>query len=63
MLTELEPLAVHENEFQLGNFSVKQGSDQPVVKSPDLHEFWKGFVEFPLHYFVRMEEMVFWKVI
>eukprot|EP00644_Phytophthora_capsici_P015186 jgi/Phyca11/575550/estExt2_Genewise1.C_PHYCAscaffold_750112 len=40
-----------------------QQSDDPIVMTPTLHEFWKKFGEFPLYYFVRMEEVVFWKVI
>ncbi|OWZ05058.1 Crinkler (CRN) [Phytophthora megakarya] len=40
-----------------------QQSNSPIVRTPDLHEFWKGFGEFPPYYFVRMEECVFWKVI
>ncbi|KAF4045359.1 hypothetical protein GN244_ATG02269 [Phytophthora infestans] len=40
-----------------------QQSDNPIVETPTLHEFWKDFGEFPPYYFVRKEEVVFWKVI
>eukprot|EP00644_Phytophthora_capsici_P017005 jgi/Phyca11/39322/gw1.83.18.1 len=63
VLTEFIPLPVPEKEFQLDNLSMVQQSDDPIVMTPTLHEFWKKFGEFPLYYFVRMEEVVFWKVI
>ncbi|KAF4030693.1 hypothetical protein GN244_ATG17511 [Phytophthora infestans] len=31
--------------------------------TPTLHEFWEGFGEFPPHYFVRVEEVMFWEMI
>ncbi|KAF4045360.1 hypothetical protein GN244_ATG02270 [Phytophthora infestans] len=40
-----------------------QQRDNPIVETPTLHEFWKDFGEFPPYYFVRKEEVVFWKVI
>ncbi|GMF20899.1 unnamed protein product [Phytophthora lilii] len=62
-LTEFTPLSVHEDEFRLDSLSMTRQSDDPIVMTPTLHEFWKGFGEFPPYYFVRMEEVVFWKVI
>ncbi|GMF34176.1 unnamed protein product [Phytophthora lilii] len=43
--------------------SVSRQRGDPIVMTPTLHEFWKGFGEFPPYYFVRMEEVVFWEVI
>ncbi|KAG1697258.1 hypothetical protein DVH05_016545 [Phytophthora capsici] len=57
-LTEFILLSVPEKEFQLDNLQ----SDDPIVMTPALHEFWKGFGEFPPCYFVRMEQEVLWKV-
>ncbi|KAK1940761.1 hypothetical protein P3T76_007467 [Phytophthora citrophthora] len=61
-LTEFTPLAVKEEEFQLDKLSLTQQSDDPIVMTPTLHEFWKMYGEFPPYYFVRMEEVMFWKV-
>ncbi|OWY97076.1 Crinkler (CRN) [Phytophthora megakarya] len=62
-LTEFTPLSVNEDEFQLDKLSTIQASASPIVPTPTLHKFWEGFGEFPPHYLVRMEEVVFWKVI
>ncbi|KAL8010492.1 putative P-loop containing nucleoside triphosphate hydrolase [Plasmopara halstedii] len=62
-LTKFTPLSVHEDEFQLDSLSITQQSDDPIVITPTLHEFWEGFGEFPPHYFVRVEEVMFWEVI
>ncbi|KAL7993914.1 hypothetical protein Plhal703r1_c59g0164051 [Plasmopara halstedii] len=62
-LTKFTPLSVHEDEFQLDSLSITQQSDDPIVMTPTLHEFWEGFGEFPPHYFVRVEEVMFWEVI
>ncbi|KAI9989235.1 hypothetical protein PInf_019396 [Phytophthora infestans] len=47
--THFEKLSVHQDEFTLDK------------STPTLHEFWKDFGEFPPYYFVRKEEVVFWK--
>ncbi|KAE9250319.1 hypothetical protein PF002_g4829 [Phytophthora fragariae] len=62
-LTDFTKLSVNKNEFQLDSLRAKQNSDWPIVETPGLHTFWEGFGEFPLFYFVRMEEVVFWEVI
>ncbi|RLN49383.1 hypothetical protein BBP00_00010148, partial [Phytophthora kernoviae] len=62
-LTDFINLSVNEDEFQLNSLSTKQESDSPIVMTPGLHEFWKGFGEFPPYYFVRIEEVVFWGLI
>ncbi|KAL7691634.1 putative P-loop containing nucleoside triphosphate hydrolase [Plasmopara halstedii] len=62
-LTNFAPLSVHEDEFRLDSLSIVQQSDNPVVMTPTLHEFWEGFGEFPPYYFVRVEEVMFWEVI
>ncbi|GMF09067.1 unnamed protein product [Phytophthora lilii] len=46
-LTEFTPLSVHEDEFRLDSLSMTRQRDDPVVMTPTLHEFWKGFGEFP----------------
>ncbi|POM65808.1 Crinkler (CRN) family protein, partial [Phytophthora palmivora] len=56
-------LSVSGDEFRLDSLSTMQQSDRPIVMTPGLHKFWKEFGEFPLYYFVRMEEVVFWEVI
>ncbi|KAI9989438.1 hypothetical protein PInf_019721 [Phytophthora infestans] len=60
-LNHFEKLSVHPDEFQLDSLSMIQQSDNPIVETPTLHEFWKDFGEFPPYYFVRKEEVVFWK--
>ncbi|KAE9349138.1 hypothetical protein PF008_g7034 [Phytophthora fragariae] len=63
ILDQLEALQVAEVEFQLDALSDKQESDTPIVKTPGLHAFWKGFGDFPSSYFVRKEEVVIWQVV
>ncbi|GMF65027.1 unnamed protein product [Phytophthora lilii] len=46
-LTKFTPLSVHEDEFRLDSLSITQQSDDPIVMTPTLHEFWEGFGEFP----------------
>jgi hypothetical protein len=62
-LTDFEDLVVSEDEFQLDSLATVRASGNPIVMTPILHEFWKGFGDFPLFYFVRTEEVVFWQVI
>lgn len=63
-LSDFKNLYVSEKEFQLDDLSATQPGDSPIIETPGLHEFWKGFGEFPSHYFVRTEvEVVFWRVI
>ncbi|OWZ10988.1 Crinkler (CRN) [Phytophthora megakarya] len=63
VLDDFKILSASTHEFQLDSLFTTQQSNSPIVRTPDLHEFWKGFGEFPPYYFVRMEECVFWKVI
>ncbi|ETL45748.1 hypothetical protein L916_04223 [Phytophthora nicotianae] len=62
-LTEFIPLSVLEDEFRLDSLSTTRQSDDPIVMIPTVDKIWKGFGEFPPYYFVRMEQVVFWKVI
>ncbi|GMF20959.1 unnamed protein product [Phytophthora fragariaefolia] len=62
-LTHFKALSVQEDEFQLDNLSFWQQSVEPVVLTPTLHEFWKGFGEFPPHYFVREVIVVPWEML
>ncbi|ETK92356.1 hypothetical protein L915_04268, partial [Phytophthora nicotianae] len=62
-LTEFIPLSVLEDEFRLDSLSTTRQSVDPIVMTPTVHKIWKGFGEFPPYYFVRMEQVVFWKVI
>ncbi|KAE9337182.1 hypothetical protein PF008_g12666 [Phytophthora fragariae] len=61
--TDFKNLSVREDEFRLETLYKTRQSDDPIVMAPTLHKFCKGFGEFPPYYFVRMEEVVFWKVI
>ncbi|KAE8964347.1 hypothetical protein PR001_g29081, partial [Phytophthora rubi] len=63
LLSDFEMLTVNEDEFQLEELHSKQQSENPIVMTPGLHEFWEGFGSFPPYYFVRMEEVVFWQLI
>ncbi|KAL3664361.1 hypothetical protein V7S43_010685 [Phytophthora oleae] len=58
-LTDFKSLSVREDEFRLDSLSMTRQSDNPIVMTPNIHEFWKEFGEFPPYYFVRMEEVVF----
>ncbi|KAL7687706.1 hypothetical protein Plhal304r1_c021g0074051 [Plasmopara halstedii] len=58
-LTKFTPLSVHEDEFQLDSLSITQQSDDPIVMTPTLHEFWEGLGDFPPYYFVRVAEVMF----
>ncbi|ETM52082.1 hypothetical protein L914_04212, partial [Phytophthora nicotianae] len=62
-LTEFIPLSLLEDEFRLDSLSTTRQSVDPIVMTPTVHKIWKGFGEFPPYYFVRMEQVVFWKVI
>ncbi|ETN12615.1 hypothetical protein PPTG_22380 [Phytophthora nicotianae INRA-310] len=60
---ELFGPGVSLDEFRLDSLSTTRQSVDPIVMTPTVHKIWKGFGEFPPYYFVRMEQVVFWKVI
>jgi hypothetical protein len=62
-LDELEPLQIEYPEFQLDTLKEKENSGYPIVMTPGMHSFWEGHGEFPKYFFVRKEEVLFWKVV
>ncbi|GMF38967.1 unnamed protein product [Phytophthora lilii] len=58
-LTEFTPMSVHEDEFRLGSLSMTRQRDDPIVMTPTLQEFRKGFGEFYSYYFVLREKVLF----
>ncbi|GMF10338.1 unnamed protein product [Phytophthora lilii] len=62
---DAQPLEVSTEEINL-LFNVlgqKTQSEQNMIATPGLNEFWKGYGGFPSSYFVRREELVLWKLV
>ena len=53
---------VIEQEFQLDAFNAKQKTDKPFVITTGLNKFWEDYGGFPSLYFIRREEVMFWKI-
>ncbi|POM65196.1 Crinkler (CRN) family protein [Phytophthora palmivora] len=60
---EAIPVAVEELRQVFDVLGQKKPTEQKLIATSGLSEFWRGYGEFPSSYFVRKEELVLWGLV